>query len=156
GARKSLLRIAKEAFRIAIGDTFCNIAWQLVQPVTDTLHPGNQVIPARGDPCVSAHHEAVWVLKKDRLPGGIEPAVRRDIKAHREFHPEVRRLLQELPYRGRWRRHSSMGPQDAHLRVQRQEFCDGDSVYVGVEKELLLRRQLSETAYCWRLRLRCR
>src|SRR5262249_41612567 len=115
----------------------------------------NQIVPARGDPRVSAHHEAVWVLQKDRLPGGIKPAARRDIKTHREFHPEVRRLLQELSYCGRWCRHASMSPQDAHLRVQVQGFCDGDIVQVGVEKELLLRRQLSETAYCWRLRLHC-
>jgi hypothetical protein len=37
-----------------------------------------------------------------------------------------------------------------------QEFGDGDIVHVRMEKELLLRRQLNETAYCWRLRLRCR
>src|SRR5712691_10667558 len=150
------LRIAKKTFRIAISDECCDITRQLVQPATNTLHPGNQVIPARGDPRVSTHHKAVWVLQKDRLPGGIEPAARRDIKAHRKFHPEVRRLLQEPSYCGRWRRHSGMGPQDAHLRVQVQELCDGDIVHVSVEKKLLLRRQLSETAYCWRIHLRCR
>ena len=62
----------------------------------------------------------------------------------------------EASYRGRWRRHSGMGPQNAHLWIQAQELCDSDMVCVGVQKELLLRRQFSETPQRWCFCLRCR
>src|SRR5262249_20742594 len=87
--------LAKEAFSIAIGDAFCDIARQLVQPATDTLHAGNQVVPTGGSPGVSAHHKAVWVREKDRPPGVIELAIRRHIGAQRELYPKASGLLQE-------------------------------------------------------------
>src|SRR5262249_51637965 len=128
----SVSGLAKEAFSIAISDTFCDIARQLMQPATDPLHAGNQVVPTGSSPGVSAHHKAVWVLEKDRPPGRIELAIKRYIEAQRELDPEVNGLFQEPSDGGCRCRHPGMRPQDTHLRVQVQEFFDCIPVHMGV------------------------
>ena len=84
------------------------------------------------------------MAEEEGAPGGIQFPAGDHVGPDRQLGPEVRVAVQQLADRLGSRRHPGVGPEDLHLRVQREQLLHRRLVGVGVEDQVLLHRQLGD------------
>ncbi len=81
------------------------------------------------------------MTEKGGTPLRVEGAAQRYIGPQRGLNPEFREPIQEPSHRLSRRGHSRVGPEDAALRVKREQLLECKFVDMGVKEELLPRRE---------------
>ena len=81
------------------------------------------------------------MTEKEGTPLRVERAARRYIEPQRGLNPQFREPDQESSHRLSRRGHSRVGPEDADLRVKREQLLECTFVDMGVKEELLPRRE---------------